>query len=149
MRDFRDERMHASVKGRRLDELYQRHAGEVVDLLISKREVLQAAQSALATASAMAATPEARSRPIDAKQAAEFGRIVALLRSLGSRELKADIAKVLAALGKFEGTPLDALFKVPPRKGADIEAEAKTSARKKATAKRPSRPKRASAKRKT
>jgi murein tripeptide amidase MpaA len=150
MREFRDERMHASAKGRRLDELYQRHAGEVFELLTSKPDVLDAARSALATASAMAATPEARSKPIDAKQAAEFHRIVELLRSLGSRELRADIATALAALGKFEGTPLDALFKVPktpePTSAAGV---AKTSPKKKAKAKRPARPKRVSAKPKT
>lgn len=150
MRDFRDERMHASVKGRRLDEVYQRHAGEVVELLISKPQVLQAAQSALATASAMAATPEARSKPIDAKQAAEFGRIVELLRSLGSRELKADIAKALATLGVFEGTPLDGLFKVPkPPQPKSAESAGKTAPKKKAKSKRPVRAKRVSAKRKT
>ena len=147
MRDFREEPMRASVKGRRLDELYQRHAGEFVGLVTGKPEVLRAAQVALGAASAMVATPEARSKPIDAKQAAEFGRIVDLLRSLGSRELKASIAKALAAVGKFEGKPLDALFKVPPRKGADRGG--KTSAKKKATAKRPARPKRVSTKRKT
>ncbi len=146
MRAFRDEHMHASVKGRRLDEIYQRHAGEFFTLLTRKPEVLHAAQSALAAASAIAATPDARAKPIDAKQVAEFGRIIELLRSIGSRELKADIAKALAALGKFEGMPLDALFKVTQRQGAGGGGKTST---KKATAKRAARPKRVSAKRKT
>jgi len=113
MRDFRDQRMRASVKGQRLEETYLRHAGEVVNLLASQGEVLQAARGAMAAMGELAASAGARARPIDAKQAAEIGRVFELLQRLGSPALRADIGKALAALGKFEGTPLDGLFKVP------------------------------------
>lgn len=113
LRDFRDQRMHASVQGQRLEESYLRHAGEVVSLLAGQREVLKAAQEALAAASELAASPESRARPISAKQATELGEMLELLQKVGSPALRADIGKALAALGKFEGTPLDGLFRVP------------------------------------
>lgn len=102
--------------------------------------MLKAAQAALTVAGAMAASPETHGKPIDAREAAEFGRIVDLLRAVGSRELKADIAKALAALGKFDGTPLDGLFKVStarPRK--DAEGVRRGIAKKRAMEKQPAR----------
>lgn len=113
LREFRDQRIRASAKGQRLEETYLRHAGEVVGLLAGKGEVLKAAQGALAAAGELAASADARARPIGEKQAAEINQVFALLQRLGSPALRADIGKALAAVGKFEGTPIDALFKVP------------------------------------
>ena len=70
------------------------------------------------TASELAGSEKARAQPISDKQAAEVGKVIELLRTLGSPALRADIAKALASLGKFEGLALDQLFRVPKRPAA-------------------------------
>jgi murein tripeptide amidase MpaA len=134
MREFRDERMQVSVKGQRLNETYQRHAGEVVGLLSRNAQVLQAARAALDAAGEIAGNKKALAQPISAKQAGEFGKVLELLSTLGSPALRADIAKSLASLGKFEGLALDQLFTVPKRPPVTKPA-AKKVAKKKAVKK--------------
>jgi murein tripeptide amidase MpaA len=119
MREFRDQRMQASAKGQRLVEAYLRNAGEVVGLLSSNKQVLKAAQAALRAASDLAGSEKARAQPVSAKQFAQFGEVLDLLAKVGSPALRADIAKALSSLGKFEGMALDRLFTVPKRPVAE------------------------------
>ena len=139
LRDYRDQRLQASAKGQRVDEAFQRNAGEVVGLLSREPRVLKAARAALAAASELAGSAASRAKPMSAKQAAELSQVFELLSSVGSAELRADIAKSLSSLGKFEGMALDRLFAVPKpvapgkkvaAKGAAKKAAAKGSARK-------------------
>jgi murein tripeptide amidase MpaA len=135
LRDFRDQRMQLSAKGQRLDETYRRHAGEVVSLLSREPKLLQAARVALATAGELVGSDERRAQPIGTKQAAELGRVLDLLGALGSPALRSDIAKSLAAVGKFDGVVLDRLFALPKRppptadRGASKTAEKRRSAK--------------------
>lgn len=141
LRDFRDQRMLASAKGQRLAETYRRHAGEVVNLLARNPQALAAARAALVAAGDLAGSAAGRARPISSKQAEEIRKVFELLGSLGSPALKSDIAKTLAALGKFEGVALDSLFTVPKRpaapKGVAKKGAAKRGAAKKTDAKPP------------
>lgn len=115
LRDFRDQRMRPSAKGQRFEEIYRRHAGEVVALLSGHPQAMQAARAALVAAGDVAGSEESRSQPINRKQTAEFVQLFKLLSKLGSPALQADIAKSVAALGKFEGIALDRLFPAPKR----------------------------------
>ncbi len=135
LREFRDQRMRTSTKGQRLDEAYRRNAGEVVGLLSRNPQVLEAARAALGAASELADSEKARAQPISHKQATEVVKVIELLRTLGSPGLRADIAKALASLGKFEGLALDQLFKVPKRPAA-AKPVAKRVATKKTVAKK-------------
>ncbi len=135
MREFRDERMQGSAKGLRLDEAYRRHAGEVVELLSRNKQVLQAARAALQAASELAGSEKARAQPMSGKQAADIGQVFELLRKVGSPALRADIAKSLASLGKFEGMALDRLFPVPRRPAAAKPVAQKVAAEKTAAKK--------------
>lgn len=116
LRDFRDQRLQASAKGQRLDEAYRRHAGEVVGLLSRDPKLLKAARAALATAAEWVGSDAKRAMPIGTKQAAELRDVLDLLAAVGSAQLKADIAKSLAATGKFDGVVLDRLFALPRRR---------------------------------
>jgi murein tripeptide amidase MpaA len=135
MREFRDERMQASAKGQRVDEAYRRHAGEVVALLSRNKQVLAAARAAMQAASELTGSEKARAQPMSSKQAADIGQVFELLRQLGSPTLRADIAKSLASLGKFEGMALDRLFPVPPRPAAAKPVAKKVVAKKTAAKK--------------
>lgn len=137
MREFRDKRMQASAKGQRLVEAYLRNAGEVVGLLSSNKQVLKSAQAALRAASDLAGSEKARRQPISAKQSAQLGEVLDLLAKVGSPALRADIARALSSLGKFEDMALDRLFTVPKRPVA--EPIAKKAAVKKTPASRPAR----------
>ncbi|MGJ7498254.1 M14 family zinc carboxypeptidase [Variovorax sp. RT4R15] len=130
MREFRDQRMQASAKGQRLDEAYRRNAGELVELLSHNKQVLQVARAALKTASTLAGSEKARAQPMSGKQAAEIGEMFELLLEVGSPALRADIAKALASLGKFEGVALDRLFPVPKRAAAAKPVAQKVAAKK-------------------
>ncbi len=129
MREFRDQRMLASAKGQRVEEAYRRHAGEVVALLSRDPRALAAARSALAVAGELAGSDKARAQPMSAKQAGELGQVFELLGKVGSPALRADIAKSLAAMGKFEGASLDRIFTVAktpaPKQAAQKKAAAK------------------------
>ena len=128
MREFRDQRMLASAKGQRVEQAYRRNAGEVVALLSRNREALAAARAALAVAGDLAGSPKARAQPMSGKQAGELGQVFDLLSKLGSPALRADIAKSLAAIGKFEGAALDRIFTVPKKKAAPMPVAAKKGA---------------------
>ena len=115
MREFRDQRMLASAKGQRIEQAYRRHAGEVVALLSGNREALAAARTALSVASELAGSQKARAQPMSGKQAGDLGQVFELLSKLGSPALRADIAKSLAAMGKFDGAVLDRIFTLPKK----------------------------------
>ena len=51
--------------------------------------------------------------PIAVRQADELNKLLELLDSLGSAELRADLTKALSAIGKFEGIVLDQVFPPP------------------------------------
>lgn len=157
MRDFRDQRMLASAKGQRIEQAYRRNAGEVVALLSRNRDALAAARAALSVAGELAGNPKARAQPMSGKQAGELGQVFELLGKLGSPALRADIAKSLATMGKFDGAVLDRIFSVPrkkatpkpaavKKKAASRKPAARRATANKATAKRPAA-KKAAAKR--
>lgn len=115
LRDFRDQRMLASAKGQRLEDVRQRHAGEVSRLLAAQPKLLDAASLALGTVGELVSSDKGRKDPIAPRQANELNKAFELLDSLGSDELRADLAKALSALGKFEGIVLDQVFPQPKR----------------------------------
>lgn len=138
MRNFRDDRLRFSSIGQKLEETYRRHAGEVVELLSSNKQVLKYARAALQAVSELADNAETRAEPISLKQANDIGLLIDLLRKLGSPALRADIAKSLASLGKLEGNALDRMFPEPLRPTAAKPVERKSHAVRTA-AKTPSR----------
>ena len=115
MRSFRDSRLLASAKGERLEETLRRHAGELVALLSAHPEALQAARAALVAAGDLAASEDSLAKPIDREQAADFSRVLELVSKLGSKELRADIDRSVATLGKIEGVALVRMFPAPKR----------------------------------
>lgn len=133
LREFRDQRMERSTKGQSLDEAYRRHAGEVVGLLSRQPKLLQAASAALATAGSLVGSDQGRAQPIAAKQAAELREVFDLLSAIGSPALRADIAKSLAAVGRFDGVVLDRLFALPKRPASAQAATAKPAGKRKST----------------
>ncbi|HYN61337.1 MAG TPA: hypothetical protein VET87_17605, partial [Rubrivivax sp.] len=85
--------------------------------------------------SEVAGSEKARAQPMSSKQAADIGQVFELLGKLGSPVLRADIAKSLASLGKFEGMALDRLFPVPRRPAAAKPVTQKVAAKKTAAKK--------------
>ena len=102
----------------------------MVELLSRDKQALRAARAALETASELADSEKIRAQPMSSKQAADIGQMFELLRKLGSPTLRADIAKTLASLGKFEGMALDRSFPVPQRPAAAKPVPQKVAAKK-------------------
>lgn len=130
LREFRDQRMLASTKGQRLEEVRQRHAGEVSRLLAGESKLLDAARLALGTAGDLVSSDKKRKEPIAPAQAGELQKVLELLDKLGSEELRADLTKALAAIGKFEGIVLDQVFPPPKRPTRGAATAAKKTGRK-------------------
>jgi murein tripeptide amidase MpaA len=125
LRSFRDQRMLASAKGRQLEQVYRRHAGEVVGLVLRDKGLRQTLVAAMQAAAAVVTSAGSTDRPITAAQAGHLQKTAELLNALGSKELKADIAKAMASMGKLEGATLTGLFvpdrrKPAPRKGVAV-----------------------------
>ncbi len=134
IRKYRDQKMLRSAKGRRIENDFRRHAGEVVGLLSTNQRALEAARAALRSASLLATSSD---KPIADREAKALDDVLRLLGSLGSQALKADIAKALTSLGGLRGGVLDKIFKPDVVRSVGTGAAGEKPAAKKPAAKKP------------